>query len=270
MVAKAAVPISPRLSACTSFVLGAPQSCALFLDMDGTLLELAETPETVQIPDGLVALLQRLEQSLDGAVAIISGRVIRDIDALLYPANLAASGVHGAELRKGPGESIESVKAQLPEDLLDSMRRLAADMPGVLIEPKPPGLAIHYRRMPSAEPLVLAALERALMQHAGTFEILRGKKLFEIVPSGLSKGTALARLCKLPAFEDRVPIMIGDDIGDEAAFSVAESMKGFALRVAGEHYGDDIADFAGPRAVVRWLEQLSHRLSVIEASASRG
>lgn len=264
MVAETTVPISPRLSACTNFMLGNPRACALFLDVDGTLLELAPTPELVQVPDGLIPLLQRLHYSLDGAVAIITGRILGDIDHILRPLRLAGSGIHGAELRKGPEFDVERVQARLPDDLLADMRALAASVPGIIVEPKEPGLAVHYRLAPSAEPVVLAALQTALERHAGVFEILRGKKLFEIVPSGLSKGTALASLAKLPAFRNRVPVMIGDDIGDEAAFSVAESMNGFALRVAGEHYGDDRADLAGPRAVVRWLEQLAHRLTVIE------
>jgi trehalose 6-phosphate phosphatase len=269
MVAETTAPISPRLSACTNFVLGNPRACALFLDVDGTLLDLAPTPELVRVPEGLIPLLQRLHHSLDGAVAIITGRVLGDIDHILRPLRLAGSGVHGAELRIGPDAEIERVKAQLPDDLLIQMRALANAFPGVIVEPKGPGLAVHYRLAPSAEPVVLAALEDSLQRHAGAFEILRGKKLFEIVPSGLSKGTALAALANLPAFRNRVPIMVGDDIGDEAAFSVAEGMKGFALRVAGEHYGDDRADFAGPRAVGRWLEQLAHRLSVIELTHTR-
>ena len=269
MVAETTAPISPRLSACTNFMLGNPRACALFLDVDGTLLDLAPTPELVRVPDGLVPLLQRLHHSLDGAVAIITGRILGDIDHILRPVRLAGSGVHGAELRNGPDAEIERVKARLPDYLVDQMRALADAQPGVIVEPKGPGLAVHYRLAPSAEPFVLAALQASLDRHAGTFEILRGKKLFEIVPSGLSKGTALAALAKLPAFRNRVPIMIGDDIGDEAAFSVAEGMKGFALRVAGEHYRDDLADFAGPRAVGRWLEQLAHRLAVLEQTQTR-
>src|SRR5690606_4106605 len=102
MVAETIVPISPRLSACTNFMLGNPTACALFLDVDGTLLELAPTPELVQVPTGLISLLQRLHRNLDGAVAIITGRVLGDIDHILRPLRLAGSGIHGAELRKGP------------------------------------------------------------------------------------------------------------------------------------------------------------------------
>lgn len=258
-----------RLNACTSSILANPRAFALFLDVDGTLLDLAPTPKSVRIPEGLIAVLQRLTLAFDGALAIITGRLISEIDVLLAPLRLPASGVHGAELRKGPDHEIERVTATLPADVVQAMRKLALKIPGVIAEPKGAGLAIHYRLAPHAEAEILAALEAALNRHAGAFELLPGKRLFEIVPSGLSKGTALAQLAALPAFRDRVPVMIGDDIGDEAAFAAAEGLDGLALRVAGEHYADEAADFPGPRAVVAWLEHLSRRLPPAEAAEAR-
>ena len=264
MTAETIPTFRPRLSACTSSILANPRSCALFLDVDGTLLDLAATPKSVRVPEGLIGVLQRLSLAFDGALAIITGRLISEIDLLLSPLRLTASGVHGAELRKAPDRDIERVTALLPPDVVQSMRKLALEIPGVIAEPKGPGLAIHYRLAPHAEARILAVLEAALDEHAGAFELLPGKRLFEVVPSGLSKGTALAALSTLPAFRDRTPIMIGDDIGDEAAFAAAEGMHGYALRVAGEHYDDDDADFAGPSSVVNWLDQLSRRLTPIE------
>ncbi|WP_295556529.1 trehalose-phosphatase [uncultured Hyphomicrobium sp.] len=255
---------SQRLSACTSSILANRRSCALFLDVDGTLLDLAATPRSVRVPDGLIGILQRLTVGLDGAIAVISGRLISEIDQLLAPLKLVASGVHGTELRRAPEREIERVTAALPPDVVQSMRKLALSIPGVITEPKGAGLAVHYRLVPTAQQEILVALEASLEAHAGAFEILPGKRLFEIVPSGLSKGTGLAALSALPQFRDRIPIMIGDDIGDEAAFAVAESRNGFALRVAGEHYDEDEADFAGPGAVVNWLDQLARRLTRIE------
>lgn len=250
----------PRLSACTSAILTDPQTCALFLDMDGTLLDLAPTPKSVRVPDGLIPLLQNLTLIFDGAIAIITGRMISDADQILAPLRLPASGVHGSELRKSADAEIERVSAALPDDLVVSLRKLALQIPGVLVEPKGPGLAIHYRLAPHAEAEILATLDGLLDRHAGAFELMPGKRLFEIIPSGLSKGTALAALAALPKFRDRMPIMIGDDVGDEPAFAVAEGMHGFALRVAGEQYLEDISDFAGPRSVVNWLDQLARRL----------
>ncbi len=260
MTAETIPTFRPRLSACTSAILANPRACALFLDVDGTLLDLAPTPKGVRVPDGLIPILQRLTLVFDGAVAIITGRLISEIDLLLAPLRLPASGVHGAELRVDSDREIERVTAVLPPDVVQSMRTLALTIPGVIAEPKGAGLAVHYRLAPQAEPVILAALEASLDKHAGAFELLPGKRLFEVIPSGLSKGTALATLSKLPAFRNRTPIMIGDDIGDEAAFAAAEGLHGFALRVAGEHYDDDLADFAGPSSVINWLDQLTRRL----------
>lgn len=249
-----------RLSSCTDFALANPRACALFLDVDGTLLELAATPEAVTVPEGLVALLQRLVVGLDGAVAIVTGRLISDIDQLLSPLRLVAAGVHGVEMRLDPNQEIQRITSGLPDEMVRAMRKLALETPGVLAEPKGGGLALHYRLAPEAEGEILASLTRLLDRHAGAFELVPGKKIFEVVPSGMSKGTALAQIAALPAFRDRVPIMIGDDVGDEPAFAAAEGLNGFGLRVAGEHHHPDAADFSGPRAVVSWLDQFAHRL----------
>jgi trehalose 6-phosphate phosphatase len=269
MDAEISVPISPRLSACTNLLLGSPERCALFLDVDGTLLDLAVTPDRVVVPDGLTSVLQRLQRTLGGAVAVNTGRMISTIDGLLHPLRLAASGVHGAELRFSPDLPIERVEAKLPEALLVSLYALAAQFPGVIVETKGAGLSIHYRLVPDAEQPILTALHRSLDLDIGLFKILSGKKLFEVLPCGHSKATGLAALSRQDAFRNRIPIMIGDDVGDEVAFSAVEAMNGVALRVAGEHFGAELADFAGPRAVVRWLDQLAHRFAVLERSAAR-
>ena len=256
MVSEEASAPTTRLSACTSSVLANPRACALFLDMDGTLLDLAPTPRSVRVPDGLLELLERLMIVFNGAVAIITGRMLAEADLILSPMKLIASGVHGAELRRGRDLEIERVTAVLPDDFVEAMQGVARRIPGVLAEPKGPGLAIHYRLAPDAETLIAQELASALERHAGVFHILPGKRLFEVVPAGLSKGTALVALSALPQFRGRVPIMIGDDIGDEAAFAAAELRQGFGLRVAGEHYRPDIADFSGPREVLRWLDRI--------------
>jgi trehalose 6-phosphate phosphatase len=249
-------------------VLENPNAFSLFLDVDGTLLELAATPKSVRIPDGLSDVLRLLMERLDGAVAIISGRRISEIDQIVSPLVLAASGVHGAELRTAPNGAIEQISPALPDDVVQRMRKLALSIPGVIAEPKGAGLAIHYRLAPHAEADILAAIRDVLDAHAGAFEMLPGKRLFEIIPSGLSKGTALATLSLLPAFRGRIPIMIGDDIGDETAFAATEGMRGFALKVAGEYFREDVADFDGPGAVMIWLDQIAQRLGTRESVRS--
>jgi len=250
-----------RLSACTEFALANPRATALFLDVDGTLLELAATPKSVRVPQELVGLLERLAAGLDGAVAIISGRLISEIDRLLDPLKLTASGVHGAELRQQPDRETERMSPALPGAIATSLSGIARKFPGVIVEPKGPGLAVHYRLAPTAEEPILAALERLVDSHGDAFTVTPGKKIFEIVPAGFSKGTALTAIAALPAFRGRVPIMIGDDIGDEPAFAAATRLHGFALRVAGENYGTREADFEGPGAVLSWLAALAEGFS---------
>lgn len=252
-------PHRSRLDVCTESVLSNPRAYSLFLDVDGTLLELAATPNSIHIPEGLSDLLQLLMTRLDGAVAIISGRLISEIDQIVRPIILPASGVHGSELRGAASGAIEQISPTLPADVVASLKKLVPRFPGVIVEPKGAGLAIHYRLAPHAEADILATIAHILKTHEGAFELLPGKRLFELIPAGLSKGTALAALSQLPAFRGRVPIMIGDDIGDETAFGVAEEMRGFGLRVAGEYFHPDVADFSGPRSVMEWLEQIVDR-----------
>jgi len=233
---------------------------ALFLDVDGTLLDIAATPDSVVVPEGLAKLLGRLSEGLGGALAVITGRRLQDIDALLAPEKLVGAGVHGAEMRTMPGGEITRVAKPIPETLVAELTDMAQGWPGVLVEFKGPGLAIHYRQAPALEAKIEAALTSRLEPHANELVILRGKKLFEIVPAGYSKGNVLTTLANLPSFRDRVPIMIGDDVGDEPAFAAAEQMGGYALKVAGEHFGHAGVDLEGPAGVLAWLKGFAKRL----------
>jgi trehalose 6-phosphate phosphatase len=266
MIVETETTARPRLEACTKFALAKPRQCALFLDVDGTLLELAATPKTVWVPDGLVDLLGRLAAALDGALAIISGRRIGEIDRLLAPLRLIASGVHGSELRMAADDEIQHLTPVLAPEMVAALKELAGRTPGAFAEPKGSGLAIHYRLAPAAEATIEDDLRKLLDRQSGAFDLWPGQKVFEVIPAGFSKGTALATLAALPTFQGRLPIMIGDDIGDEPAFAAAERLQGFALRVAGENYAASSADFEGPQAVYKWLDRLSRRLAVEQSA----
>ena len=244
----------------TTLLEGDVKRFALFLDVDGTLLEIAPTPDSVVVPDRLIELLVRVTKGLDGAVAVITGRKLADIDRMLAPAKLTGAGVHGAELRTSPGGEIMPVAAPIPQDFVSEVIELARHWPRVIAEPKGPGIAIHYRLAPELKSTVERELRERVARHPTDLLICPGRKVFEVIPAGFSKGEALKTLAALPLFRGRTPIMIGDDVGDEPAQAAALQMGGFGLKVSGEHFDPAVADLAGPTGVHAWLERLAERL----------
>lgn len=241
-------------------LLNEPHRCALFLDMDGTLLEMAPSPETVRVPSGLRALLTELSDRLGGALAILTGRQVIEADRLLEPLLLPASGVHGAQIRKVAGAAIETCSPELPEQLVAQLVALEGKMPGVRSEAKGPGFAVHYRVVPHVQGELEVHLRRLLTDYASSVVLSRGRKIFEIIPIGQTKGTALVTFCSQPQFAGRKPVMIGDDVGDEPAFAAAARLGGMGLRVAGEHFGRDAANLGGPADVYQLLTRVLERL----------
>jgi trehalose 6-phosphate phosphatase len=234
---------------------------ALFLDCDGTLVDIAPTPSDVRAPPGLAELLARLSKGLGGALAVLTGRQLAEIDALLAPVQLIGAGVHGAEMRTAKGGAITRVATALPRSLVDEVIRVVDKLPGVIAEPKGPGLAVHYRLAPHLQVALEAALRALLTQYPEGLVLHPGRKLFEIIPAGHSKGTALETFARLPDFIGRRPIMIGDDMGDIPAFAAARRLGGAGLRVAGEQFGHDKVELQSPARVLDWLERLADRLA---------
>lgn len=233
---------------------------ALYLDCDGTLLDIAPTPNEVRVPAGLVSLLERISAGLDGALAIVTGRQLAEIDTLLAPARFVGAGVHGGELRNFAGGTIARVASALPPSLLDAVIHRMQTLPGIIAEPKGPGLAVHYRQAEHLKDPLEAELRAVLSQYGDELVLSHGRKLFEIIPAGHSKGTALETIAELPLFAGRRPIMIGDDIGDLPAFAAAHRLGGTAMRVAGEQFGRVDVDFLGPSQVIGWLREFAERL----------
>jgi trehalose 6-phosphate phosphatase len=201
-------------------------------------------------------------------LAIVTGRRIMEVDSLLSPLRLAASGVHGAEIRLSASSAIELRTSDLPESVVRALDALAGTAPGAFAEPKGSGLAIHYRLAPEAEATIAERLKDFHEQHPGRFDIWPGRKVFEVIPKGFTKGTALYAFARAAPFKDRIPIMIGDDVGDEPAFAAAEELGGFGLRVAGENFDASRADFDDPVAVLKWLDALAQRLEGLRGPRS--
>ena len=227
---------------------------ALFIDIDGTLLDMAPTPDAVRVPSGLVETLTRLSATFKGAVALITGRRIADADRFFTPLKLAVSGVHGTEARDACGETVMLARP-VPADLTDAVRDVARAIPGIIVEDKGAGLAVHYRNVPEARVSLELQLRQVILHWKG-FAVRRGRKVLDLVPDTNSKATGLSWLMQLPAFQGRRPVMIGDDHGDEPAMEAAENLGGIGLKVAGEHFSRAGADFASPARVRAWLASL--------------
>jgi len=207
-----------------------PDRPALFLDFDGTLVEIAATPDAVAVAPGLTATLARLAERLGGALAVVSGRPVAAIDGFLAPLHLPVSGLHGLETRYAPGAPVERA-APVPN--MVALRGALAREPfphGVLVEDKDVTIAVHYRLAPHAEDLVRRRIA-TLTAGADDLAVLHGKMVVEVKPRGASKGTAVAALMAAPPFAGRVPVFVGDDVTDEDGFAGAEALGGFGIKV---------------------------------------
>ncbi len=227
-----------------------PARDALFLDIDGTLIDIAPTPEEVVIPEGLVRHLHRLHDRLGGALALISGRRLADIDPMLDANDLPAAGAHGAEFRLKGGEKPQP-PAPLPETLTRDIVRSFAGHPGVTVEDKSCAVAVHYRRTPAMEQTVKERIREITEGLAEPFKILHGKMVVEITRPGDNKGGALERFMQHPPFAGRRPVFLGDDETDLAAIDACLRLGGAAARVGG--YEGTPAALSSPEHVRKWL-----------------
>ncbi len=254
--------LSPREHAAASRahveqLVSADEPVALFLDVDGTLLDVALTPSTVHVPPVLPSLLDSLSARLSGALAIITGRPLEEADHLLRPSTFVAAGVHGAQMRLSPQGCIERLTPEFDASLHADIKKIVQDLPGVVFEDKGSGIALHYRLAPELKDSLLLRLDELVAKYPDEFRICGGRKVVEILPVGFSKGQALRRLVSLPQFANRTPVMIGDDISDLDAFLAAEDLSGFGLKVAGENFSPEESSFQGPAEVLDWLQTLS-------------
>jgi trehalose 6-phosphate phosphatase len=234
----------------TGHLIGMPRpltnGAALFLDIDGTLLDIAARPDAVVVPPDLPGLLGRLRERLDGALAIITGRPLAQVDEF-FPGSFAAAAEHGAILRDAAGTLHHIAGRPAAFDhWLERLNAAASDIPGVIIEVKAVSLVIHYRQAPEAGEKLRALAESLIAQSGPDVELLPAHMAFELRPRGAGKDSALAWFMERPPFAGRVPVFIGDDTTDEPAIALATALGGAGMHVA--------RDFAGSAQAVRdWL-----------------
>jgi trehalose 6-phosphate phosphatase len=222
---------------------------ALFLDLDGTLLDIAPAPNRVRVPPDLVRDLEAVSATLDGALAIVSGRMLSDIDALLAPLRLPVAGEHGAVIRRPDGKCDE-IDVKIPSAWIDTLAKAADCRAGILIERKAHSVVAHYRRAAHHEDFLCQLCHDLVSEREQDFEVLPCKLALEIRPRVMTKEHAVRSLMSMKPFSGRRPVFIGDDVTDEDGFRAAAAFGGEGLNV--------FARFAGrPSEVRRWLKSFA-------------
>ncbi|WGF89792.1 trehalose-phosphatase [Marinivivus vitaminiproducens] len=236
----------------------AGQAIALFLDVDGTLIEIAERPGDVHVPLSLLRILERLQTELDGALALVSGRPISQLDDLFGHQAFSAAGLHGFEQRNltthdfrhaAPPEGIARARAVL--------ERFVQDHPGMVLEDKGVTLALHYRQAPQLVEEARAFTAKVVDDSKGDLIVLPGKMVFELKPPGVDKGKAVEAFMTEAPFAGRRAVFCGDDVTDEAGFRAVNQAGGLSVRVGhGERPSDAACHVDSVPALRSWLATL--------------
>lgn len=232
-------------------------SSSLFLDVDGTLMEFESHPDLVRATAGLLDLLRAVSDRLDGAVALISGRSLADLDRVFAPWQPFAAGGHGAEVRGPSGTRLHEVDEADVQRLRQTVSEAVAGLAGAWIEDKGYGFAVHYRGHPDLEPAVTALTDAAAAESSGALKVQPGSFVRELRPAGFDKGQALVELMGQGQFRGRRPVVVGDDRTDEFAFDAANQHRGVSILVGPRD--DTVARYRipDPAAVRSWLAMIT-------------
>ncbi|HSN69995.1 MAG TPA: trehalose-phosphatase [Steroidobacteraceae bacterium] len=208
---------------------------ALFLDVDGTLLDIVESPDAVHVPEALSHTLAAAAEREDGALALVSGRSLAQLDRLFAPHRFCAAGLHGLERRTAAGQIL---RPAIPHARLDAARvrlaRFADEHEGLLLEDKGLSLALHFRRAPELESAARDAMQTLLAELGPDLQVQEGKCVLELKPAGATKRTAIEAFMNEPPFEGRLPVFAGDDVTDEDGFAAVNELGGYSIRVGAE------------------------------------
>ncbi len=257
------IPLAPKPSPVGAEAARAParldlDHTAIFFDIDGTLLDLAPTPLEVHVSSRLQQALAALQRRVGGALAFVSGRPVAEIDRLFSPFRAPAVGGHGAEIRvTADGKTQRSKLATIDDELRAEFSQIVQLDPGILVEDKGYSVAIHYRQSPGIGSEVMqhiVAICRS--ERCDALEILPGKFVIEVKPSGYNKGSGLIEMMSVAPFAGRKPVFIGDDVTDHAAFAALPEFGGIGMSVGGVQPGTDF-NFDGPQDVRLWIEHIA-------------
>jgi trehalose 6-phosphate phosphatase len=245
-------------AAVDTFLALDPTATAFLFDVDGTLIDIGPSPFEVDVPAALRAALERLTAIAGGALALVSGRPIRDLDRLFDPLRLPAVGGHGAETRLHEGEAARRV-ADLPQSLRDYLASAVVPDPRLEIEDKGYSVALHFRKAPEHERHLTSHVEKGLAIYPDErLEMLPGKAMIEVKRPGVSKGEAVRAMMARPPFAGRRPVFIGDDVTDESVFAVMPELGGAGFSV-GRRFDGVPHVFATPAEVRGVLAALAQR-----------
>jgi trehalose 6-phosphate phosphatase len=235
-------------------------SWALFLDVDGTLVAFNDDPEMIDAPDSLRATLSALHGALDGALALVSGRRLYDLDRLFGPPLTASAGLHGLQRRRNDGSEDDVVPdSGIVEALHRQVAALAARLPRLRVEDKGTCIALHYREAPAQEATVVSAAREIAGNLVG-YETQPGNHIIKIKPAGVNKGSAVSAFLDEAPFAGRVPVYLGDDLTDEHAFAIVNQRDGLSIRVGTREPTHARYALADPLAVQAWLQEVLARL----------
>jgi len=228
-------------------------AAALFLDVDGTLLHIRDNPADVAADRALVEMLQACFSKLGGAMALISGRSIAEVDRIFAPFAFPVAGAHGAELRGAGDTTTDGQHAALPEHAISALDEFASRAEGLLVEKKQGGASLHYRRAPQLEDECRRFVAGLLEDIGAGYRLIAGKMVFEIAPADHNKGAAIRSFMAQTPFTGRMPVFVGDDVTDEDGFRVVNELGGISIRVGDSSQSEAQNQLPDEAAVRAWL-----------------
>lgn len=259
----------PDISPAPQSLTQAAKELALFLDFDGTLVEIAPSPEDVRLDRRVAPALDVLRRSLGGALALVSGRPIAFLDQKLDPYRFDIAGLHGAQIRLG--DAVQSQSDQPPQmnEALRDLVRFANSHVGIIVEDKRISVALHWRLAPHLHDEALELMRQVAARLGPAVRLQEGKAVAEIVPAGASKGNAIAWLMSTPLYAGRRAVFIGDDITDEAGFEAVNAIGGLSIRIGSDHDSRAQLRLESPTALRHILLEAAENGRLTAASFSR-